>query len=78
LLLLLLLLQASPHVAGIAANCIMSGRCNSTGVDAMAKIQEAAQTRLNMAKGSNPTPWVAYTPKPVSSKWYGLLVWSQF
>uniref|UniRef100_A0A383VNZ6 Peptidase S8/S53 domain-containing protein n=1 Tax=Tetradesmus obliquus TaxID=3088 RepID=A0A383VNZ6_TETOB len=71
--------MASPHVAGIAANCIMSGRCNGTGADAMAKIQEAAQSRLNMVKGPDGTPWVTYTPTPVAGgKYYGYLVWSQF
>ena len=45
------MLQAAPHVAGVAANCIMSGACaaGTTSMQKLAVIQAAARERLSKA-----------------------------
>eukprot|EP00775_Hariotina_reticulata_P012040 gene12040-12183_t len=70
---------AAPHAAAVAANCIMSGECTSrmTGLQKIAKVQEAAQQRLLLATGSNPWKGVDMTGQD-ASHYYGLMLWSRF
>lgn len=66
--------MASPHVAGVAAACIMSGACpaGTTGSNRATILQAAAQERLSMAT----TPTYAFTGP--SGNYYGNLVWAKW
>jgi len=70
---------AAPHVAAVVANCIMSGQCNSTmtGLQKIAKVQEAAKERLDKANSGNPWKGVDMTGQD-ASRYYGLMLWSKF
>jgi len=70
---------AAPHAAAVAANCIMSGECSSsmTGLQKIAKVQEAAQQRLSLATDSNPWKGVDMTGQD-ASHYYGMMLWSGF
>lgn len=70
-------LQAAPHVAGVAANCFMSGSCatNQTGTQNSGVILAAAKARLAMGN-----PVVKYNAQATvpSGKWFGNLLYSMF
>lgn len=74
LVLLLFGLQAAPAVAGVVANCIMSGACaaGKTGTDHIATIKAAALERLTMS------PDYGYRDDESSGRVYGPLVWSKY
>lgn len=71
---------AAPHVAAVAANCLLSGACpdNSTGSEILAMVQAAAVERASLSprfgfRGDpdNPDPMYA-------GRYYGRLVWSKW
>ena len=68
--------MAAPHVAGVAANCMLNGACPAgTGYANLAMMQAAAQQRYQLAGAK------AYgfrgDPYSISGeRYYGLLVWS--
>lgn len=69
--------QAAPHVAGVAANCLMAGACesNSTGLQSMTVILEAAKDRVSMG-----SPVVKYSAEDTVAlgKWFGYLLYAEF
>ncbi|WIA36370.1 hypothetical protein OEZ86_007687 [Tetradesmus obliquus] len=79
--------QAAPHVAGIAATCILSGACasNSTGLQKLAVLQAAARERLTQQQQQQQQQQQygfagdPATPRGLGSqKYYGYLAWSKF
>ncbi|WIA39155.1 hypothetical protein OEZ86_005283 [Tetradesmus obliquus] len=71
---------AAPFVAGVAANCLMSGACaqSSNGSDIILKLQEAARERAvqQPASGFSGDPM---TPNAdFAGRYYGYLVWSKW
>lgn len=68
--------QASPHVAGIAATCMMSGACDgSTGLQHLATIQAAAQERYSK------TPSYRFSgdaSNTVRNKFYGYMAYAKY
>uniref|UniRef100_A0A383WNW8 Peptidase S8/S53 domain-containing protein n=1 Tax=Tetradesmus obliquus TaxID=3088 RepID=A0A383WNW8_TETOB len=71
---------AAPFVAGVAANCLMSGACaqSSSGSDIISKLQEAARERAvqQPASGFSGDPM---TPNAdFAGRYYGYLVWSKW
>lgn len=69
--------QAAPHVAGVAANCLMSGACKSTntGAQSMAVIMDDAEDRAGMG-----APVVKYNPQDTvaAGKWFGYLLYAKY
>lgn len=68
--------MAAPHVAGVAANCIMSGACTaSSGSGNLAVLQAAAQQRYNVTTAK---PY-GFSGDPTSTqqdRYYGYMVWA--
>lgn len=73
-------IQATPHVAAIAANCILSGACTGkTGLDNLATILAAAQLRAaSTVSGSPQYGFSGDASSTINGKYRGLLVWSAF
>jgi subtilisin family serine protease len=69
--------MASPHVAGVAATCFMSGRCSSssTGISQLLKLQAAAKERLGLSAGYG---YAGDSSSIVNSKFFGDLLWAKF
>jgi hypothetical protein len=67
-------MQASPAVAGVAMNCLLSGACpaNNTGVQHMSTVLAAAQQRLTLS------PTYSFADVASRGKLMGPLVWSKF
>eukprot|EP00775_Hariotina_reticulata_P001764 gene1764-2103_t len=67
--------MAAPHIAGIAANCLMSGACDSaaTGADQLNILQAAAKEKyaLDAAYGFTGDP-----TNVSAGKYYGFLAWA--
>ncbi len=70
--------MASPHVAGVAAACIMSGACQATatGVEKAAMIQAAAQERL--ATGESGAASSYKYAEPSNGNYFGRLIWAKW
>lgn len=68
--------MASPHVAGAAAACFVSGRCRTgaTGVDNIAALQQLAQQRRSTMPSSG---FAGDAPTTANGRYYGLLAWVQ-
>lgn len=66
--------MASPHIAGIAATCTISGACPaaSTCLEKLAVLQAAAKEKLVASP--------AYNAKSLTDgvKYYGQLAWAKF
>lgn len=63
--------SAAPHVAGVAANCILNGACSGApGYGYLAVMQAAAQQRYQLAGAK------AYGFGGDPDRYYGLLAWS--
>lgn len=69
--------QASPHVAGIAATCMMSGACDSssTGVQHLATLQAAAQERYSKTPTYNFSGDATSTAR---NKYYGYMAYAKY
>lgn len=71
---------AAPFVAGVAANCLMSGACapSSSGNDIISKLQEAARERAvqQPASGFSGDPMTLNAD--FAGRYYGYLVWSKW
>lgn len=69
--------MASPHVAGVAANCIMAGACPvaATGSQKLAIIQAAATERKQRADGVQ-YGFAGDASSTINAKFMGNLVWS--
>jgi hypothetical protein len=72
--------QAAPHIAGIAATCILSGACaaNNTGLQNLAVIQAAAQERLAQQQPYGYLGDPSTSKGLASQRYYGFLAWSKF
>eukprot|EP00878_Enallax_costatus_P035537 GHUV01039682.1.p1 GENE.GHUV01039682.1~~GHUV01039682.1.p1 ORF type:complete len:240 (-),score=33.06 GHUV01039682.1:174-800(-) len=70
--------MASPHIAGVAAACVMSGTCaaGTSGSAKIATLQAAAQERLSMGDSGASTKY-AFTGV-TGGNFYGQLVWSKW
>lgn len=70
--------MASPHVAGVAANCIMSGACNAgvSGLEKFTVLQEAAKERLSLSGA--PFGFSGDAANTLDGKYYGFLAWGKF
>ncbi|KAF8070961.1 GCN2 [Scenedesmus sp. PABB004] len=72
--------MASPHVAGVAAACILSGTCPSRaegGGAVIAALRSAAQERLGLVTGAASYSFPGATVEPMRSRVYGLLAWAK-
>jgi subtilisin family serine protease len=71
--------MASPHVAGVAATCFMSGTCSSssgtTGISQLMKLQAAAKEKLGSTTGYG---FSGDSASIINSKFYGDLLWAKF
>ncbi|KAF6266175.1 hypothetical protein COO60DRAFT_1633208 [Scenedesmus sp. NREL 46B-D3] len=72
--------QAAPHVAGIAATCILCGACpaTSTGLQKLAVVQAAARERLAQQQPYGFAGDPAGPESLGSQRYYGFLAWSKF
>jgi subtilisin len=66
--------MAAPHVAGVAAACVMSGACAGagSGIAKLGVVKAAAEEREGMPDGS------MYSFESVPGKHYGKLVWAKY
>jgi subtilisin family serine protease len=70
--------MASPHVAGVAATCFLSGACPTSGVsgiDQLTTLKSAAQERLAQSGSYGFTGDASSTS---NGKYYGNLLWAKF
>jgi subtilisin family serine protease len=70
--------MASPHVAGVAATCFMSGSCSSsgeTGISQIVKLQTAAQEKLGLSAEYG---FAGDAASIINSKFYGNLLWAKY
>lgn len=70
--------MASPHVAGVAATCFLSGACPTsgvTGIGQLAKLQSAAQERLSASAGYG---FAGDASSTSNGRFYGSLLWAKF
>jgi subtilisin family serine protease len=69
--------MSAPHVAGVVANCILSGACagNITGIERIAVVQAAAKQRYQQ-QSPKPYGFQGDAYNTGAEQYYGLLVWS--
>jgi len=68
--------MAAPHVAGVAANCVMSGACSaSSGMDRLATVQATARQRY-LQHSLKRYGFSGDADSTAGGQYYGLLVWS--
>jgi subtilisin family serine protease len=68
--------MAAPHVAGVAANCILSGACTAgNGNGNLAVLQAAAQQRYN-SPSAKPFGFIGDPATIQKDQYYGCLVWA--
>lgn len=68
--------MAAPHVAGVAANCIMSNACpdGASGQQILSTVQSMSQQRLGFGKYG----FAGDATSTVDGKYLGYLLWSGF
>jgi hypothetical protein len=69
--------MAAPHVAGIAANCMMSGACaqGTSGLTTLATLQAAARERLDADAQYG---FAGDATSTINAKFFGLLAWAKW
>jgi subtilisin family serine protease len=70
--------MASPHVAGVAATCFLSGACPTsgvTGIQQLEMVKGAAQERLGKSAGYG---FAGDASSTSNGKYYGNLLWAKF
>uniref|UniRef100_A0A383WF35 Peptidase S8/S53 domain-containing protein n=1 Tax=Tetradesmus obliquus TaxID=3088 RepID=A0A383WF35_TETOB len=70
--------MASPHVAGVAATCFLSGACPTSGVagiDQLTTLQAAAKERLAQSADYG---FAGDASSTANGKFYGSLLWAKF
>jgi subtilisin family serine protease len=70
--------MASPHVAGVAATCFLSGVCptsGATGISQLEPLKAAAQQRLQQSADYGFSGDASSTS---NGKYYGSLLWAKF
>lgn len=75
--------QAAPHVAAVAATCVMSGACTAarTGIAKIGVLQAAARERLAMPRPASAYGFVGDSQsltRGADGRLYGNLVWAKY
>lgn len=72
--------MAAPHIAAIAANCLMAGACpmSGSGMDTLATVQAAAQERLTFTTGAPSYGFAGDATSTDNGKYFGLLAWAKW